>query len=142
MSELNRMKAADGSSFAWSTASELGRKIALSGRKISNPFDPETTDFEDFNEAYREAKDELDKANSNLVDQIAKLKSDLDESNAEFKNAMQLVKAKNDEIAKLKAEKAELRKCLKTIHEAFIGLDLYIKSGFCAEISALLNKLQ
>lgn len=37
--------------FDYDTAAELGRIVAESGCDMPNPFDPSTTDFDDFTEA-------------------------------------------------------------------------------------------
>jgi hypothetical protein len=46
----------NGVSFYWDTAKELGKLVAESGLYLANPFDPGTTDFDDYIESYRESK--------------------------------------------------------------------------------------
>lgn len=38
--------------FEFDTASELGRMVAESGCSMSNPYDPDCTDYDDFEEAF------------------------------------------------------------------------------------------
>lgn len=49
----------DGFTFEYETASELGRMTFESGSKMENPYDPNSTDFDDFNDASTLAKEEL-----------------------------------------------------------------------------------
>ena len=47
----------DSFTFEYDTASELGRMVFESGSKMENPYDPSSTDFDDFNDAYALAKE-------------------------------------------------------------------------------------
>lgn len=51
-----------GFTFEFDTAAELGRMVAESGCHMSNPYDPDCTDYDDFAEAFhsvRESKKHL-----------------------------------------------------------------------------------
>lgn len=46
-----------GFTFEFDTAAELGKMVAESGCPMSNPYDPDCTDYDDFLEAFRAVRE-------------------------------------------------------------------------------------
>ncbi|EJL6310930.1 TPA: hypothetical protein ACMDRZ_003170 [Vibrio cholerae] len=46
-----------GFAFEFDTAAELGKMVAESGCPISNPYDPDCTDYDDFTEAFHAVRE-------------------------------------------------------------------------------------